>query len=206
MLACRTRSALLISGALVAGVNGDDAMTAGFQLRELSAVGMAMSIASDYFTGLLNPAGVTHVGTPYLGVNGGDLGEDKLAAALYGLGEISPGLALGLSPNDPFGIATEYESDWIGCLESEFDNSVLTPSISWKVTDKLSVGTGRHVGRDEGTLSRAINLLALGLTEAMTKLNGYAYSHSYAEISFEDADLAEATISGGLTGGSRRMS
>ncbi len=165
-----------------------------------TALAGSSSRADDLSTIYLNPAGMTRIGTgiqadltyvipniefsgtgvgpdgvPFTGGQGGDAGENVLVPAVYGLWAISPTLSVGLSLNVPFGLATKYENDWVGryfALESEIHNAVLTPSIAWKATEHLSLGAGIQIGRADATLSRAVNLAALGLPDATTKLEG----------------------------------
>ncbi|MCB2111331.1 MAG: outer membrane protein transport protein [Rhodobacteraceae bacterium] len=173
-----------------------------------TAMSGATSAATDYSTAFTNPAGMTRfgrsgvqadlsyvlpsisfsgtgvspLGTFYGGGDGGDAGEDKLVPAFYGVWAINPRLALGLSLNAPFGLATQYDDGWTGryfALESEIQNPVLTPSLAWKATDKLSLGAGIQIGYADATLSRAVNLSALGLPDATSELKGDDYGVGY---------------------------
>ena len=120
-------------------------------------------------------SGTGPTGIPFSGGDGGDAGEDKLIPSLYGLWRISPDLAVGISVNVPFGLATKYNDDWVGryfALESEISTVVVTPSIAWQATEQLSIGAGIQIGRADATLSRAINLSPLGLPDAKSELTG----------------------------------
>ena len=172
-----------------------------------TALAGSSSRAEDLSTIYLNPAGMTRLGTgvqadltyvmprieffgsgagpdgvPFTGGAGGDAGEDVLVPALYGLWAFGSGLSAGLSLNVPFGLATRYDDGWVGryfALESEIQNMVLTPSIAWKATEHLSLGAGLQIGRADATLSRAINLSALGLPDATTKLTGDDFGYGF---------------------------
>lgn len=164
--------------------------------------------ADDYSTVFLNPAGMTRLGATgvqadvtwiapniefsgsgagpdgaaFTGGDGGDAGEDKFVPAIYGVWTISPTLSAGLSLNAPFGLATRYDDGWVGryfALESEITNAVLTPSIAWRASEHLSLGAGIQIARAEATLTRAINLSALGLPDATSKLDGDDIGYGY---------------------------
>jgi long-chain fatty acid transport protein len=189
------------------------ANAAGYQLREVSAVGTGNALAgstagaADLSTVFLNPAGMTRLtghgvqadvnvvlpriefsgdaangGVPYSGGEGGDAGEDVVVPALYGMWDIGPTLKAGLSLTIPFGLATKYDEDWVGryfAVESEIENYVLSPSIAWKPSDRLSLGAGLQIGRTDAKLTRAINLSPLGLSDGMSDLEGSDYGYGY---------------------------
>lgn len=119
---------------------------------------------------------------PYSGGDGGDAGEDKVVPAFYALMDAGQGLKAGLSINAPFGLATKYDDDWVGryfALESEIENVVITPSIAWQATDKLSLGAGVQFGRAEATLSSALNLSPLGLPDGKSTLEGDGWGYGF---------------------------
>jgi long-chain fatty acid transport protein len=189
------------------------ARAAGFQLREVSAVGTgnafagATAGATDLSTIFLNPAGMTQFsghavqadvtaviptinfsgtagigGLTYSGGEGGDAGEDVVVPALFGLWDISPTLKAGLSLTVPFGLATQYDEDWVGryfAIESEIQNFVLTPAIAWQATEKLSLGAGLQFGHVDAKLTQAINLSPLGLDDGLSELEGNDYGYGY---------------------------
>ncbi|MBE9640500.1 outer membrane protein transport protein [Salipiger pacificus] len=116
------------------------------------------------------------------GGNGGDAGENKLVPAFYGLFDLTPTVKAGISLTVPFGLATAYDEDWKGryfAIESEIENIVLTPSIAWQATEKLSLGAGIQIGHADATLSSAINLSGLGLADAASELTGDGYGYGY---------------------------
>jgi long-chain fatty acid transport protein len=207
MSSCARYSRIVAAGAALAVVPlGGTAWAAGFQLRELSAEGVATALsgstakAGDLSTIYLNPAGMTRFSGvhaqgdasyvmptinfsgsatgafgAFSGGDGGDAGEDKLVPAIYGLWSISPTLKAGISVNVPFGLATNYDDDWVGryfALESEITNYVITPSIAWKPTEQLSLGAGLQIGHADATLSQALNLSPLGLPDGRSELDG----------------------------------
>lgn len=73
---------------------------------------------------------------------------------------VSPKLKLGLSVNVPFGLTTEYDSNWIGryhALKSELKTIDVAPSIAYKVTDSFSVGVAFVLRKAEAELTNAVD-------------------------------------------------
>ena len=120
------------------------------------------------FTG----GGVTALGTPLAGNNGGNPGEPK---AVPSLGVIVPmkgaleGLTLGASITAPFGSGTEWEDGWVGrynATETALQTVDLTLSAAVQISPVFSAGVGLIYERAEVTLGKDIPLgvmLAAGL-------------------------------------------
>ena len=69
------------------------------------------------------------------------------------------GLSVGLGLNAPFGLATEYDRDWVGryhAVESDVKTLNINPSIAYKVDDHLSVGAGVSAQYIDATLSSMV--------------------------------------------------
>jgi long-chain fatty acid transport protein len=73
--------------------------------------------------------------------------------------------------NVPFGLTTEYDDDWLGRfqgIKSELMSVNINPSISYRLTDSVSIGGGINYQRTDVTLTSAV---VLGVnTEGRTKL------------------------------------
>src|SRR5690606_21843411 len=97
-------------------------------------------------------------GLPGTGSDGGDAGSWGLLPNAYVSWEINPQWYVGLGIGAPFGLATEYDSDWVGRYHSKkFDiRSVnVNPSIAYKVNDRLSLGAGVNWMHLDAEFSRA---------------------------------------------------
>ncbi|MDE2407524.1 MAG: porin [Xanthomonadaceae bacterium] len=100
---------------------------------------------------------------PLTGGNGGDPGKPTLVpnmAAVFPMHGALEGLTLGASVGAPFGLATKYDSTWVGryrALESDVKTVDLTLSAALKVNDSFSVGAGVIWERGEATLSKGID-------------------------------------------------
>jgi long-chain fatty acid transport protein len=145
------------------------------------------AIAEDASTIFFNPAGLTHLkgkqivaaghaiiidstyssntatsdlGTPLTGGNGGNLGDTVLVPNFYFSTNLSPQLSFGVGVNVPFGLVTEYDSNWVGryqALKSEVATLNVNPTIAWKVSDTVSLGAGISAQYIEAELSKAID-------------------------------------------------
>jgi len=157
---------------------------AGFALIEQNASGLgnayagAAAVAQDASTIFFNPAGMTQLpdrqlvvaghlikpkaefsGTVIPGIGGGDGGDAgglAVAPNAYYAFRLTPDVHLGVGLNSPFGLKTEYDSDWIGryqAIKSEVKTINLNPSIAYKVSDTLSLGAGLNIQWVEAVLT-----------------------------------------------------
>ena len=148
---------------------------AGFQLWEQNASGIATSyagsaaVADNASTIYFNPAGMTRLpgiqlsagvvgvrpsfkfsnegssGLLGTGGNGGDAGGWSAVPNAYLSWQVAPDWFIGLGISSPFGLATEYDNNWIGgyqAIKSEITTVNYNPSLAWKVNDKVSLGLG----------------------------------------------------------------
>lgn len=75
----------------------------------------------------------------------------------------------GLSFNVPFGLATDYKSDWVGryhAIESAVSTLNINPSLAWRINDQLSFGAGINAQYITVNLSNAIDSTAACLSIA----------------------------------------
>ena len=148
---------------------------AGFQLWEQNASGIATSyagsaaVADNASTIYFNPAGMTQLpgiqlsagvvgvrpsfkfsnegssGLLGSGGNGGDAGGWSAVPNAYLSWQVAPDWFIGLGISSPFGLATEYDNNWIGgyqAIKSEITTVNYNPSLAWKVNDKVALGLG----------------------------------------------------------------
>lgn len=175
----------LAAGLVLAGCT-HLAHAAGFALIEQNASGLgnayagAAAVAEDASTVYYNPAGMTllpdrqlvlvghlikpkmefsgRVSAPFAvsGGEGGDAGGVSIVPNAYFAYRLSPDVHLGLGLNSPFGLKTEYDSNWIGryqAIKSEVKTVNLNPSIAYKVSDAFSLGAGLNLQWIEATLT-----------------------------------------------------
>lgn len=148
------------------------ASAAAFQLWEQNASGLgtayagSAAVADNASTNFFNPAGLTQlggfqfsagvaaVGPSYefrnqnstgTGGNGGNAGGWAAVPNFYLSAQVAKDWTLGFGVSVPFGLATEYDSTWIGrnqAVKSEIKTINYNPSLAYKVNDKVSLGFG----------------------------------------------------------------
>lgn len=100
---------------------------------------------------------------PLTGGNGGDPGDFTPVPALAAVFPLSGALdkvTVGVSVDAPFGLATEYDSNWVGrynAIKSDVKTVDLNLSAAVAVTDRFSIGFGAIVQRADVTLTNAID-------------------------------------------------
>ena len=161
--------------------SADDAATIFFNPAGMTRIANQQAVVGAHLimpTAAFHNEGSTHVlqaktGVPLLGGNGSDAGVAKLAPNFYYVRKMGDRLALGLGVNSPFGLATDYESSWVGryhALESDVVTININPSVAYKVTDHLSVGGGLDIQYISATLSNAIDFGTLDAVGAFQAL------------------------------------
>ena len=68
---------------------------------------------------------------------------------------------LGISVNGPFGLKTDYDSDWVGrynAIKSDLITVNINPSIAYKLNDRASVGFGVSALYADGELTNALDV------------------------------------------------
>lgn len=145
----------------------------------------AAALAEDASTIYFNPAGMTRLsGTQIVvgghiieaqadftdkgstGVTGPNSKTDQTGFVpnFYVSSEMDGGVFVGVGVNVPFGLATEYDENWIGryhAVRSEIKSVNINPSIAWKPTDRVSVGFGLSIQYLELDLVTRLNTGAL---------------------------------------------
>ena len=110
-------------------------------------------------TAKFSDSGTSALGTPLSGGNGGDPGSPTIVPALAVVAPFGD-FRLGASINAPFGLKTEYDSDWVGrynAIKSDVKTVDFTVSGAWAVTNRFSLGVGLIHQRTDVTLSNALD-------------------------------------------------
>jgi long-chain fatty acid transport protein len=95
---------------------------------------------------------------------GGDAGDATLVPNFFFAMDLNPSWSFGVGVNVPFGLATEYSSDWIGRfhgIKSEVMTLNINPAVSYKLSDRASIGFGLNYQTGEIDLQQAVNFGAL---------------------------------------------
>ncbi len=141
----------------------------GFQINEHSARVMAMGgaftgLANDASAAYYNPAGITQLsgwqvslGTtiikPFASFRGVypatteyDLQKQTFTPInVYVVGKLTENLSLGLSVNNPFGLGTRWDDDWVGrylAVNTDLKTFYYGLNLAYKINDMFSVAAG----------------------------------------------------------------
>lgn len=145
------------------------------------------AVAEDASTLYYNPAGITRlkgeevvqglslisltadfdktsatdaIGQPISGGEGGSVGKLGGPLTLYYVKPIDDTTAWGVGINAPFGLATDYDRDWVGRYQGVYSRVMIIniqPTIA-KRWDKLSVGVGADIQYMEVKLQQEIDM------------------------------------------------
>jgi long-chain fatty acid transport protein len=159
----------------------------------LAAAGYAAR-AQDASTAFTNPAGMTRLERPslMLGVQPmyinldfssdsnttvvGDSGDSNgwiPAGGMYYVHPVNDKLALGLAVSGNFGLALDYQDDWVGryyVQEVTLQAAFVQPAIAWQVNDQFSVGAGVSMVYGKLEQKMAVNRVLDVLPDAELKL------------------------------------
>ncbi len=104
-------------------------------------------------------------GGPIIG-DDDDGGQGAFVPNLYWAKPLDDKTTFGVGVNAPFGLAIEYDDDWIGryhAILSDLATVNVNPSIGYKVNDRLSIGGGLNVMLAKVDLTSAVDMGALCL-------------------------------------------
>lgn len=192
---------LLLSGLFLAVCT----FASGFQINEHGARGLAMGgafvgLANSPMTIYLNPAGITQLngtrlslGATYIGPsstfkgpNGNLSRESSLVKRFftpinfYFTQQLDDNWYLGFAINNPFGLGTEWPSDWVGrysTVKTEIRTFNFTPVIAYKFSEQFSASVGFSVSYADVLINKKIQ----GFLPNPTKPGTY--------LTFPDADI-----------------
>ena len=144
-----------------AGVMGDDYSAiafnpAGMSLVEKSGVQMG-AIAVDVYGKVKGESQPRGAAQPKAGQTHSNL--FRLLPHFYGQHKVNDKLDLGLGLYVPFGLANDYKNGWFGEEHAGYSGITvvdLTPSVSYKILESLSVGLGLNLQYTVAHLTGAI--------------------------------------------------
>lgn len=102
-----------------------------------------------------NPALITGQGG-----NGGQVGSLAFVPSLYFSMPLNPQWSAGLGINAPFGLKTEYDSNWRGrfhAVTSDVKTININPTLAFKLNDRVSLGAGVSWQRIDARLTSMAN-------------------------------------------------
>jgi long-chain fatty acid transport protein len=98
------------------------------------------------------------------GNNGGDGGDWGFVPGGYLSWQITPDVWAGVGVNAPFGLTTEWDSNWVGrfhAIKSEVLTININPSVAWKINQMFSVGAGVSAMYIDAELTNAVDYSAI---------------------------------------------
>lgn len=159
-----------------APVNTEDASMVFFNPAAMSQVRGRMLSMAGY---VIAPSSTFHDqasqlsplvgGAPLVGHHGGDSAKIAFIPNVYYVHELTDRVAIGIGFNTPFGMKNGYASDWQGryqALDSEIITLNFNPSVSYKITEKFSVGAGFNVQYLHTRLTNAIDFGTICVLQA----------------------------------------
>ncbi|HZP91531.1 MAG TPA: OmpP1/FadL family transporter [Burkholderiales bacterium] len=115
--------------------------------------------------------GSSSVPGPLTGGDGGNAGGVAFVPNGYFVMPVNDRWTVGLGVNAPFGLKTDYDSDWVGRfqgIKTEVSGINYNPAVSYKISDNVSVGFGIDYQKFDAELTNAI---FTGGPEATSKLD-----------------------------------
>lgn len=173
-------------------------LASGFQINEHGARAMSLGgaftgLANDASAVFFNPAGITQLnGTNFMGGvtliqpissfrgPSPSIAESKLEDQvftpinLYITHKINDDLSAGFSVNNPYGLGTKWDPDWVGrylAIETEIRTFYFTGVLAYKISDQLSVGAGAVFAYGDVIIARKTSLTPFA-GEALIHLEG----------------------------------
>lgn len=120
-------------------------------------LGMHVISVDGHFT---KTSATSAVGTPTTGGDGGQIGSDAPIPNFYYSRELNPNMSFGIGVNAPFGLRVRYDNTWVGryqATNSELKAININPSMSWKVSDSVSLGAGLNMQYFKADLVKSID-------------------------------------------------
>lgn len=191
----------------------------GFQVNEHGSRAMGMggafiAVASDPSAIYFNPAGLTQLrgfnvmlGATFIAPRttfrgpSPSIAEHKMVRQifypinLYASYNLTNQLAVGFGLNNPFGLGTKWPEDWVGrfiATETRLRTFFFTPTVSYKITEGISVGWGLDFVYGQVLLKRKVDISPFA-GEANVKLegsgNGFGYRFGVLTKPFDNLSI-----------------
>jgi len=144
--------------------------TAGFHVIAPSAK-FKLDSATNGLTGLIPDSTIYSDAAGTTQNPSGEAAQVGVSPNLYYTHNLGNSWAVGFGVNVPFGLATEYDKNWVGryhAVNSEVTTINLNPSVAYKVNEHLSLGAGVSAQYIDVNLSQMIDFgLAAYLVNGM---------------------------------------
>ncbi len=154
-----------------AAASAEDASTIYYNPAGMSLLPGGMQISAGValinFSAKFSDSGSSQTGTPAvpstqapLGGTGGDAGGLSAVPNFYFATDLAKDLKIGVGISVPFGLKTKYDPDWMGrfqAIKSDIKTFNVNPSVSYKVSEDVSLGFGLSYQKLDAELTNAVN-------------------------------------------------
>lgn len=193
---------------LFALLGSSQAFAGGFALNEQSASAMGTAFAGrsssalDASTVASNPAGMSYLGeqvsgglalisassdinhsaSNFSGSNDGNMVPLTAVPFGYYVKPLDEHWHFGVGVYVPFGLATEYESNFQGrsfADQSELSIVAIQPTLSYQLNPQWSFGAGISANYADGTLSSTVNPAPSAFRDGQYKVSGNDWGYGY---------------------------
>ncbi len=133
------------------------------------------------------------------GTTGGNVIKPAAVGSTFAVWNASPDWKVGLSVAVPFGLRSEYKEDWVGryqALATDVTDYEISPTISYRVNSRLSIGGGPRIDYFSARLTQAINMQAIGLGAAQQAAAGAQQAAAGAQAAAAAGNTAQAAALG----------
>lgn len=186
------------------------AQAGGYQLNDYSVTGLGRSFAGagvvgdDYSAIAFNPAGMSlaqksgvQVGITPVNLRSrvadlssaqtGELSVTVPVPHAFAQYKVNDKLDIGLGVYAPYGLATRYKSSWIGrdeAILSKLDVIDIAPAVSYRITDRWSVGASVIARYIYGHMTNEVNLGSGSIpgTKSDFELDGWTIAGSLGVV------------------------
>src|SRR2546426_1026616 len=127
--------------------------------KHFAIAGTSISPSTKFSNGTSSPAALQTAGG-----DGGDAGKDAIVPSMFYVMDLNPRMHFGIGISVPFGLKTEYDSDWIGRFQgimSKVETLNINPSLSYKLSETASIGGGISYQRGKVDLKTGVNYSAI---------------------------------------------
>jgi len=145
------------------------------RIRENQVVGAIHLIRPSIKFTNENSTAATLPSVQPLGSEDGDAGGLNVVPNLYFSAPLGPQWSVGLGLNSPFGLVTEYSSDWMGrfqAIKSSIQTINVNPAVAWKPTPRVAVGFGANYQRIEAEFTNTVPPAAIGGLSSTSAVEG----------------------------------
>lgn len=132
------------------------AALAGLEGTQVTAGGMLVFPRAPFTDG----GSTLAIGAPNAGP-GGDGAVNGQVPWLFASHRLSPALTVGFGLTAPFGLATEFDSGFVGRyqgIESRIEALAFGPALAWRLSDQVAVGVGVAARRDHVVQRLALDM------------------------------------------------